>query len=165
MVVFPTILLLMKFINDILNGFCLLTGVLKGWLPIVCDFSGLTRFFSWIETPLFIIRVISMGFPDSSVGKESVCNAGDLGLIPGSGRFPGEGIGYPLQYSWASLEPQLVKNPSAMQETWVWSLGWEDPLEKGKTIHSRILASRMGSQRVGHNWVTFTFTISLELSG
>ena len=60
-----------------------------------------------------------MGFPDSSVGKESVCNAGDLGLIPGSGRFPGEGIGYPLQYSWASLEPQLVKNPCAMQETWV----------------------------------------------
>ena len=134
-------------------------------IAIVCDFSGLMRFFSWIETPSFIIRVISMGFPDSSFGKESICNAGDLGLIPGSGRFPGEGIGYPLQYSWASLEPQLVKNPPAMRETWVWSLGWEDPLEKGKTIHSRILASRMGSQRVGHNWATFTFTISLELSG
>ena len=58
-------------------------------------------------------------FPDSSVSKESDCNAGDPGLIPGSGRSPGEGIGYPLQYSWASLVVQLVKNPPAMQETWV----------------------------------------------
>ena len=47
-----------------------------------------------------------MGFPDSSVGKESACNAWDLGLIPGLGRSPGEGIGYPLQYSWASLVVQ-----------------------------------------------------------
>ena len=146
MVVFPTILLLMKFINDILNGFCLLTGVLKGWLPTVCDFSGLTRFSSWIETPSFIIRVISRGFPDSSAGKESIWHAGDPGSTPGSGRSPGEGIGYPLQYSWASLEPQLVKNPPAMWETWVRSLGCEDPLEKGKTTHSSILALRMGSQ-------------------
>ena len=69
--------------------------------------------------------------PDSSVGKESACNAGDLSLIPGSGRFAGEGIGYPLQYSWASLVAQLVKNPPEMWETWVRSLGWEDPLEKG----------------------------------
>ena len=53
-------------------------------------------------------------------------------MIPGSGRSPGEGIGYPLQYSWASLVAQLVKNPLAMRETWVRSLGWEDPLEKGK---------------------------------
>ena len=58
-------------------------------------------------------------FPDSSVGKESACNAGDPGLIPGSGRSAGEGIGYPFQYSWASLVAQLVKNPPAMQETWV----------------------------------------------
>ena len=55
-----------------------------------------------------------MIFPDSSVGKESTCNAGDPGSIPGSGRSPGEGIGYPLQYSWASLVVQLVKNPPAM---------------------------------------------------
>ena len=54
------------------------------------------------------------GFPDSSVGKESVCNAGDLGLTPGSGRSAGKGIGYPLQYSWASLVDQLVKNLSAI---------------------------------------------------
>ena len=68
------------------------------------------------------------GFPDISVGKEFACNAGDPCLILGSGRSPGEGIGYPLQYSWASLVAQLVKNPPAMQETWVQSLGWEDPL-------------------------------------
>ena len=55
----------------------------------------------------------------------------------------GEGKGYPLQYSWASLVAQLVKNPPAMQETWVQSLGWEDPLEKGNTTHSSILARRI----------------------
>ena len=77
---------------------------------------------------------------DSSVGKESACNAEDPGLIPGLGRSLGEGIGYPLQYSWASLAAQLVKNPPAMQETWVRSLGWEDPLEMGKATHSSILA-------------------------
>ena len=60
-----------------------------------------------------------MGFPDSSAGKESACNAEDLGLIPGLGRSPGEGKGYPCQYSWASLVAQLVKNPPAMQEIWV----------------------------------------------
>ena len=65
-------------------------------------------------------------FPGSSVGKESTCNAGDPGLIPGSGSSPGEGTSYPPQYSWASLVPQLVKNPPAMQETWIRSLGWED---------------------------------------
>ena len=80
------------------------------------------------------------GFPDSLVGKKSTCNAGDPGSIPGSGRSTGEGIGYPLQYSWASLVAQLVKNPPAMPETWVQSLGWEDPLEKGKATHSSILA-------------------------
>ena len=60
-----------------------------------------------------------MGFPDSSVGKESACNAGDPGLIPGSGRSAGEGLPCPLQYSWASLVAQLVRNLPAMQETWV----------------------------------------------
>ena len=84
-----------------------------------------------------------MGFPGSSASKESACNAGDPSLIPGLGRSPGEGIGYPLQYSWASLVPQLVKNPPAMQETWVQSLGWEDPLEKGKATRSSILAWRI----------------------
>ena len=59
------------------------------------------------------------GFPDSSAGKDSACNAGDPGLIPRTGRSAGEGIGYTLQYSWASLVAQLVKNPPAMRETWV----------------------------------------------
>ena len=72
-----------------------------------------------------------LGFPHGSVGKESGCNARDPGLIPGLGRSAGEGTGYPLQYSWASLEAQLVKNPPAMRETLVRFLGWEDLLEKG----------------------------------
>ena len=82
------------------------------------------------------------GFPVNSVGKESACNGEDPGSIPGPGRSFGEGIHYPLQYSWASLVAQLVKkkNPPAMRETWVQSLGWEDPLEKGKATHSSILA-------------------------
>ena len=71
-----------------------------------------------------------MGFPGSSAGKESACNAGDPGSIPGSGRSPGEGIGHPLQYSWASLVAQTVKNPPAMWEIWAQSLGGEDALEK-----------------------------------
>ena len=80
------------------------------------------------------------GFPDSSAGKESTCNAGDPSSIPGSGRCAGEGTGYLLQYSWASLVARLVKNLPAMWETKVPSLGWEDPLEKGKATHSSILA-------------------------
>ena len=82
-------------------------------------------------------------FPDSSVGKESACNAGDPCLIPGSGRSAEEGIGYPFQYTWASLVAQLVKNLPATWETWAQSLGWEDPLEKGKATHSSILAWRI----------------------
>ena len=62
----------------------------------------------------------------SSVGKESACNAGDLSLIPGLGRSPGEGNSYPLQYSWASLVAQLVKNLPEMWETWIQYLGWKD---------------------------------------
>ena len=86
--------------------------------------------------------LLRKGFPDSSAGKESACNAGDPGLTPGSGRSAGEGKGYPLQYSWASLVAQLVRNPPAMRETWLRSLGWEDPLEKGKATHSSILVWR-----------------------
>ena len=89
------------------------------------------------------------------VGKESTCNGGDPDWIPGMGRSTGEGIGYPLQYSGASLIAWLVKNPPAMQETPGGFLGWEDSLKKGKATHSSILAWRipwtiqsMGSQRV-----------------
>ena len=59
------------------------------------------------------------GSPGGSAGKESTCSAGDPGLMPRSGRSAGEGIGYPLQHSWASLVVQLVKNLPAMRETWV----------------------------------------------
>ena len=83
------------------------------------------------------------GFPAGSIGKESACNAGDPSSIPGLRRSAGEGIGYSLQYSWASLVAQLAKNLPAMQESWVQSLGWEDLLEKGKATHSSILAWRI----------------------
>ena len=81
--------------------------------------------------------------PGSSAGKESACNEGDPGSIPELGRSTGEGVGYPLQYSWASLVTQLVKNPPAMQETLIQFLGREDPLEKGKAAQSGILARRI----------------------
>ena len=104
-----------------------------------------------------------MGFPDSSADEESTCNAEDPSSIPGLGRSPEEGIGYPLQYSWASLVTQMVKNPSAMRENWVQSLGWEDPLEEGMATTPVFLPGEspwtkepgglqsMGSQRVGHD--------------
>ena len=96
-------------------------------------------------TVCFILehRGFTRGFPDSSAGKESACSAGDPGLTPGLGRSTGKGIGYPLEYSWASLVVPLVKNPPAMQETWVRSLGWEDALEKGKATRASILAWRI----------------------
>ena len=78
--------------------------------------------------------------------KNSPANAGDLrdmGSIPGSGRSSGGGHGNPLQYSWASLVTQLVKNPPAMKETSFQSLGWEDLLEEGMATHSNILAWRI----------------------
>ena len=85
-------------------------------------------------------------------------------MIPGSGRSPGEGIGYPLQYSWASLVAQLVKNLPAMWKTWVRPLGWEDPLEKGKATHSSILAwripwtvHRVAKSQIGLSDSPFTF--------
>ena len=82
-----------------------------------------------------------LGFPYSSVGKESTCNAGDTGSIPGLGRSSGEGIGYPLQYSWASLVAQLVRNPTSMWEIWVGSLGWED--QKGYSVQYSGLENSM----------------------
>ena len=104
-----------------------------------------------------------MGFPSSSAGKESACNAGDPGLIPGLGRFPGGGIGYPLQYSWASLVDQMVKNPPAMWETWVQSLGGKIPWRRAWQHTLVFLPGEspwteepgglqfMTSQRVGHD--------------
>ena len=88
-----------------------------------------------------LISWVSVSMCDSSVGKESACNAEDPSSMPGLGRSTGEGIGYPLQYSWVFLMAQLVKNMLAIRETWVRSLGCEDPLEKGTAIHSSILVS------------------------
>ena len=102
---------------------------------------------AWPPTPVF------WGFPGGSAGKEFVCNVGDLGSIPGLGRSPGGGHGHPLQYSGASLGAQMVKNLPAMWETWVRSLGWEDPLEEGMATHCSILAWRILMDR-GAWWAT-----------
>ena len=80
-----------------------------------------------------------LGFSGSSAGKESACNGGNPGLILGLGRSPGEGNGYPLQCSLASLVTQSVKNLPVLRETWVGSLGWEDPLEKAMATHFEFL--------------------------
>ena len=98
--------------------------------------------FAWHDN-CFRLIIFKKVFPDSSVGEESTCNPGDPTLILGLGRSTGKGIGYPLQYSWASLIAQLVKNLPGMQETWVQSLSLEDPLEKGKNTNFRILAWRI----------------------
>ena len=114
---------------------------------------------------------VFLGPPGGSVGKESTCTGGDMGSIPGLGRSPEEGKGYLLQYSGLensldcivhgvaasgmaeqlslslSLVAQSVKNPPTVQETWVRSLGWEDPLEEGMATHSSILAWRIHAQR------------------
>ena len=94
-------------------------------------------------TPILSISPLSVGFPCGSAGKESACNIGNPGSIPGLGRSAAEGIGYPLQFSWASLVAQLVKNLLAVQETWVQFLGWEDLLEKEIATHSSILTWRI----------------------
>ena len=117
--------------------------------------SGTTR----ISTPI----ALNPGFPGSSAGKESTCNAGDPGSIPGLGRSAGEGIGYPLQYSWASLVAQMVKNLPAVQETWVqswvgkipWKRAWHPtpvflPGESPWTEEPGRLQS-MGLLKVRHN--------------
>ena len=110
---------------------------------------------------LICITSHTTGSPDSSVVKELACNAGDPGLISGLGRSIREGIDYPLQYSWASLVAQLVKNPSGKQKTWVQSLGWEDPLEKWKSTHSSILVWRI--PWIGHRVTESDTTERLSL--
>ena len=120
---------------------------IQGWFPLGLTglisllSKGLSRVFKHHSSNASILQ--HSAFLDSSVGKESICNAGDPSFIPVLGRSSREGIGYPLQYSWASLVAQLVKHLPAMWETWIWSLGWEDPLEKRKATHSSILAWRI----------------------
>ena len=87
--------------------------------------------------------LLSTGVPGGSAGKESACNAGDPGSVPGLSGSCREGIGYPIQHSWVSLVAQKVKNPPAMWETWIPSLSWEDPLEEGMKTHSNIFAWRI----------------------
>ena len=87
-------------------------------------------------------RAFLSGFPDSSVGKEYACSAYSVS-IPGSGRSAGEGIGYPIQYSWASLVAQLVKNLPAMWETWFDPWVGKIPWRRERLTHSSILAWRI----------------------
>ena len=125
-----------------------------------------------------------MDFPGSSAGKECTCNAGDPGSSPESGRSPGEGTGFSLQCSWASLVAQTVKNLSAVKETWVQFLDWEDPLERAWQPTPVFLPGEspwteepgglqsMGSQRVRHDLAAkhsiaqhiMTYIISLILA-
>ena len=109
--------------------------------------------------PIQGTRVRSLVWEESTC-KESTCNAGDPGWIPGSGRSTGDGIGYSLQCYWASLMAQLVRNPPAMWETWVQSLGWEDPLDEGKDYPLRFSGLENSMDYiVRHDWVTFTFSV------
>ena len=143
-------------VNDInfLMHVCVLScfSCVRLWNPIDCSLPGFSvhvisqaRILEWVamlsskessrprdQTYISWVSCIAGGF-------FTVCNTGDLDLIPGSGRSAEEGIGYPLQYSWASLMAQLVTNLTAMWEARVQSLGWEDTLEKGKATHSSIL--------------------------
>ena len=127
--------------------------------------------------------MISKSFPDSSVVKESSCNAGDPCWIPGSGRFAGERRGYPLQYSWVSIVPQQIRNSPTMWKTWVQSQGQEDLLEKEMATHFSILDWRIprteepcGLQSRGltgldmteatwHAWSRLDFSTQLLVSG
>ena len=101
-----------------------------------CHIAGIRHYIGFWE-----------GFPGSSAGKESACSAGDSGSLPGSGRSPGEGIGYPLQYSWVSLVAQTVENPLTIRETRVWFLGWGHPLEKGMQPSPVFLPAEFRGQR------------------
>ena len=123
----------------------------KGFIVLALLFRPAVHFelhlhMVWVSDQFHSLHVDITGFPGSSAGKEN-CNSGDPGSITGLGRSPEEGTGYPLQHSWASLVAQMVKNSPAVPETWVWSLGWEDPLEEGMATHSSILAWRIPTHR------------------
>ena len=138
------------------------------WYNIITQNLGFILGFTFGVVHYMVLGkcIMTYGLPWCSAGKESTCNAGDPDSIPGSGRSPGERIGYPLQYSWASLVAQTVKNPPAIKETWVQFLGWEDPLERAwqptpvflpgespRTEEPGGLQS-MGSQKVRHGLAT-----------
>ena len=151
---------------------CCIHFLLSSWFNIACGLP-VCWFVISLYFSFFVFNPINWGFPNSSVGKESACNAGDPGSIPGSGRSTGEGTGYPLQYPRVSLVAQLVKNPPVMRADLGSIPGLRRSLEKGKATHSSILTWRipwtvksMGSQRVEcnfhfhHNNFCFIFIIS-----
>ena len=122
-----------------------------------------------------ILKNQDLGFPGGSAGKESACNAREPGSIPGSGRSPREGLGYRLQYSWASLVAQLVKSPPAMQGIWVLSLGWENPLRREQLPTRVFLPGEFHGQRslagytvhgISKSWTrlsNFHFTLRIRM--
>ena len=114
------------------------------YLPVTFIISSLATSLGTSLHPLLYTLPFS---PGSSAGKESTCSAGDPSSIPGLERSPGEAIVHPLQYSWASLLAQRVKNPPAMWETCVPSLAWEDPWRRSLATHSSILAHRIHLDR------------------
>ena len=117
-------------------------------IPVLVDFMLVTQYHFLLGSSIFWHLLFILGFPGNSAGKESACNAGTLiRSIPGSGRAPREGIGYPVQYSWASLVAQTVQNPPAIQETWVQSLSWKDSPGGGHGNHSSILVWRIPMDR------------------
>ena len=138
-------------------SFCFIHGsfAVKMLLSLIRSYLFILVFIS--ITPGDRPKKILLLFMSESVLPIFSSNIVFMAKLPGSGRSAGEGIGYPLQCSWASLVAQLVKNRPAVQETCPQSLGWEDPLEKGKAAHSSILAWRIpwtvvhGLQRDGHN--------------
>ena len=109
----------------------------------------------------FTLSIVFHRLPCNSEGKDSACNTGDPGSVPGLGRSTGEGISYPLQYSGASLVAHLVNNLPAMRETWVQSLSWEDTLEKGTATHSCIMAWRIQMDCIVHgvtkSWIRLSY--------
>ena len=142
---------LSKLLKKVVSSFPLLSSLLPS---LFLSFASLPPFFlsfaviflltlDFLKSSFRLTTRLKGRFREFSVDKESAWSAGDPSSIPGSRRSSGEGRGYPLQYSWASLVAQLVKIFPAMWETWVRSLGWEDPLEKEKVTHSSILAYRI----------------------
>ena len=113
--------------------------------------------------PRLYMWKFSVHFPDSSVGKESTLNAGDPSLIPGSGRFPVEGIDYPFQYSWVSLVDQLVKNLPSVWETWVGKILWRRERLPPRPQYSG-LENSMDYSPWGHKESDITERLSLPLS-
>ena len=132
---FSPLCILGKLVKDQFIVYAIYVSLFLGSLNCSVDLQIIL----YSSTILLWASLIAQLAKNSSVGP---CNAGDPCSIPGTGRSSGEGIGYPPQYSWASLVVPLVKNPPEMWETWVRSVGWKDPLENGKATNSSILAWR-----------------------